>query len=211
MHLNKKSDLDAINRVGGAMAFIGVCRVSWLFVRNVQEAEVDGEPAEDKPDTFSMLRIKNNLAKASHTGLSYSVQLRKVKIEGKLVSEPYVVWGKVINGDADAALETKNHRQAKRADTRPSPKMQEAISFLMDALQDGESHPQNPLIDEAKKRDNIKPDTLKAAYRKLVDDEVAKRAWKVGADYVWKLVPMGDESDSVVPQQSALLAVEVAS
>ena len=43
MHLNKKSDLDAISRVGGAMAFIGVSRCSWMFVRDAGAGGRRGE------------------------------------------------------------------------------------------------------------------------------------------------------------------------
>jgi hypothetical protein len=213
MHLNKKSDLDAINRVGGAMAFIAVCRVAWLFTRNVQEDPPDDEDVTpedvETPDTFSMLCIKNNIAKAYHTGLSYSVQVRGVKIDGKSVKEPYVVWGNAIRGSADDALKTFKQKAngAEHTANRPSPKKQEATNWLMEALQDGEPHPQKPLIQEAKDRDNIKPDTLIAAYRELVNSGIAKRAWKVGTAYVWKLVPVYADSEvSAIPHQSELIS-----
>ena len=56
MHLNKKKDLDAISRVGGCMAFIGIARCSWLFQRD--EPNEDGtlnqklydEPPQEQPD-----------------------------------------------------------------------------------------------------------------------------------------------------------------
>ncbi len=62
MHLNKKPDLEKIQRVGGAMAFVGMVR-SALYV----------EKNEKKQDTFTLSTLKLNLAKKP-PALSYHIQ-----------------------------------------------------------------------------------------------------------------------------------------
>ena len=74
MHLNKKSDLEAISRVGGAMAFVGVGRASWLFIRDASSEEGEAK------DSVSMARIKHNLTKASAGGTAYHIDSRPVTI-----------------------------------------------------------------------------------------------------------------------------------
>lgn len=216
MHLNKKADLDAISRVGGAMAFIGVARCSWLFSRNVQEDAPEGEdvtPVERKNDSFSMLRIKNNLVSSSNSGLAYSVAVRPVLIEGVQVNIPYVVWGSLIEGSADDVL-TRGGRggQAERAPARavgrPNDKMQAAIQWLENALQDGEPHVSKVLMADAKNGAGIAPDTLRGAKAALkVRDFSAGTPKK----WYWVMDPMnetGDDTNEPVSQQSLLIEVE---
>ena len=90
MHLNKKKDLDAISRVGGAMAFIGVARCAWLFQRD--PAGEDGI----LHDNFTMSRIKNNLTSiSSGGGLAFSTRGKELRFkEGNKAWPPYVVWGR---------------------------------------------------------------------------------------------------------------------
>ncbi|MGI0135112.1 MAG: AAA family ATPase, partial [Candidatus Micrarchaeaceae archaeon] len=81
MHLNKKQDLSVISRIGGAMAFVGVARAVWLFAAD-----------EGAPNTFHMLRVKNNIADRGTAGLLYRIATRSIEIEGEGVPEPYVEW-----------------------------------------------------------------------------------------------------------------------
>jgi len=62
MHLNKKPDLEKIQRVGGAMAFVGLVR-SALYV----------EQNEKRPDTFTLSTLKLNVAKKAPV-LSYHIE-----------------------------------------------------------------------------------------------------------------------------------------
>jgi putative DNA primase/helicase len=127
MHLNKKSDLDAISRVGGAMAFIGVSRCSWMFVRDASTEE--GEVK----DSFSMARIKNNLAKASAGGLSFHIESREIAdADGNPMREPVVVWGGVIQKSADDVLKTPEKHRG-----RPPVQQAAAVQWLNDYLRDG--------------------------------------------------------------------------
>ncbi|HXA76978.1 MAG TPA: AAA family ATPase [Candidatus Acidoferrales bacterium] len=98
MHLNKKSDLDAIARVGGAMAFIGVSRSAWIFQR---DAETDGRQSS----SFTMSGLKNNLT-AARGGLSYTIDATKIPVpdEPEDVWGPFIVWGEVNHKTANEAL-----------------------------------------------------------------------------------------------------------
>jgi putative DNA primase/helicase len=80
MHLNKKADLEAIHRVGGAMAFVGVARNVWLFVRDPKDTEI-----------IYMLQLKTNIAKLEG-GLKYKIADATVEIEGHATEMPRVEW-----------------------------------------------------------------------------------------------------------------------
>jgi len=80
MHLNKKGDLKAINRIGGAMAFVGVARAVWLFARD-----------RENPDLFHMVPVKKNIGERNG-GLKYRIIAKPVKIAGEDEPEPYVEW-----------------------------------------------------------------------------------------------------------------------
>ena len=162
MHLNKKNELDAISRVGGAMAFIGVARSSWMFIRD--SASEEGEAK----DSFSMARIKGNLTAAGGGGIAYSVKAHPIMIPGEgEVFIPYVIWGEKTSQSADEVLEAK--RGGKPGAGRPegtSPKMQEAMAWLQDALQDG-GVASKKLFKDALDGAGIKADTLRAAGKAL--------------------------------------------
>lgn len=216
MHLNKKSDLDAISRVGGAMAFIGVARCSWLFARNVQEEEEQKEgelPTEKLPDTFSMLRIKNNLVSANRAGLSYSVAVKPIPVANEPdIITPYIIWGNVIEGSADDALGGGRRQQPSepvihRAANRPDDALQEAIRWLENALQDNLPKVSKVLIAEAKAGPGIAEKTLRRAKAAL-----KVRDFKDGAPakFYWVMDPLNEtmDADGVVPEQSSFIQVE---
>jgi len=92
MHLNKKQDQAAISRIGGAMAFVGVARAVWLFAVDPQN-----------PQTFNMLRVKNNICQRGG-GLRYRIATKPVAIEGEDVQEPCVEWLGQTDKSADDVL-----------------------------------------------------------------------------------------------------------
>jgi AAA domain len=92
MHLNKKADLEAIHRVGGAMAFVGVARSAWLFVRDPKDKEL-----------IYMLQLKSNNAKLDG-GLKYRIVDAPVQIEGHLTEMPRVEWLGPADRTADEGL-----------------------------------------------------------------------------------------------------------
>jgi AAA domain len=100
MHLNKKEGLAAINRVGGAGAFVGVARASWLFGRD-STGRV-------------MAPLKNNYAKHSTKGLGYSIDERLVMIKGSNEPIPRIEWLGASSVDANDLLQES--KQTARAD-----------------------------------------------------------------------------------------------
>ena len=98
MHLNKKEGLSAIHRVGGAGAFIGVARASWLFARDPRD-----------PTKRFMMPLKNNYAKGS-SSLGYCVDEKAVKIHGDDVQVPYIEWLDEANLDADEFISSPKRR-----------------------------------------------------------------------------------------------------
>jgi putative DNA primase/helicase len=212
MHLNKKSDLDAIMRVGGAMAFVGVSRCSWLFAKNEQEEKPEGEDVtvatDQHGEEFSMLRMKNNLAPSRNTGLSYSIAVRDVRMNAVDVPTPYVKWGHVFDGTADSVLasnKNKSKQATQNVGGRPKDAMLAAIQWLEDALQDNQPHPSKVLIKDAYDAEGISSATLHRAYTTLG----GVKSSKVDGRYCWQLAPMCEpKADKEVPQQSELIQVE---
>lgn len=200
MHLNKKSDLDAISRVGGAMAFIGVARCSWLFARNVEEEPAESEdglaPAEKKPDTFSMLRIKNNLVSSSRSGLAYSVAVKDIPCDnGAPIRAPYIVWGNVIVGSADDALGSGKKSQRSepsepRGKGRPADKLQDAVKWLENALQDNMPYPTKVLRENAKGEALISTETLDRAFK-----TIGARSVKIKGQWHWQWEPLAVQAE----------------
>lgn len=192
MHLNKKNDLDAINRVGGAMAFNGVVRCSWLFLRDPKPDPVEGEeaPKDRQPDSFSMRRIKNNLVSASDSGLAYTVLVKPVDIPNEApVMMPYVKWGSVVEGSADDALGQRGRQsdaEPTRKVGRPNESLQKAIKWLSEYLQDGQAKSVKIVRADAKLVENISAETLDRAYSEIG----GAKAFKSGKDWFWRIDPM---------------------
>lgn len=105
IHLNKKEGLSAIHRVGGAGAFVGVARASWLFTR-------DPEAADER----LMLPLKNNYARKS-SSLGYRVNERPVQIENDQVPMPYIEWLGQTDLDADEIISMPK-KHTPRADAK---------------------------------------------------------------------------------------------
>lgn len=210
MHLNKKNDQDAISRVGGAMAFIGVARCSWLFMRDPKEEPAEGEeapkePVEKKPDTFSMLRIKNNLVSSSKSGMAYSVDVRPIPVPNEPdIITPYIVWGSVVDRSADEALgprvRSSGDGMARKAN-RTSEPLQKAITWLGGQLQNGEPVKAKKLLDAAKNAEAISPDTLRKAAKQMKvrifqDGVGSANAW------FWVLDPVEATAETVKSEDS---------
>lgn len=80
MHLNKKVNLSAINRIGGAMGFVGVARMVWMFIGDSQD-----------PGKRYMLKVKANITKTTK-GQSFEVVEKPIDIEGEMVEQPVINW-----------------------------------------------------------------------------------------------------------------------
>lgn len=198
MHLNKKNELDAISRVGGAMAFIGVARCSWLFVRDPKEETAEGEePKERKPDSFSMLRIKNNLVSSGKAGMAYTVETRKIEVPNEpSIITPFVVWGGIVDRGADDALGQRGRVSepgTTRSVGRPPDALQKATKWLGEYLQDGAARPVKIVRADAKLVENITADTLDRAYLAIG----GTKAFKSGKDWFWRLDPINATRETV--------------
>jgi putative DNA primase/helicase len=193
MHLNKKNELDAISRVGGAMAFIGVARSSWMFIRDAA-----GEDGEAK-DSFSMSRIKGNLTAAGGGGIAYSVKAHPITIPGEgEVFIPYVAWGEKTVQSADEVLEAK--RGGRQGAGRPegtSPQLQEAMAWLQDALQDG-GVASKKLFKDALDGAGIAAGTLRRAGKAL-----GIKPQKLADGWLWELPALNATASTVTPDADA--------
>jgi hypothetical protein len=142
MHLNKKTDLDAIHRVGGAMAFTGKSRAVWMFM---DAPEDDGEAALSAPtsiqeDLHQMVRVKCNIARKDG-GLTYKIESRSITIQGKEDYAPAIVFTGVTRNDA-------NSDKPKQPVGRPAVQCTGAAKWLVSFLSGGE-RPANEVYEAA--------------------------------------------------------------
>jgi AAA domain len=113
-HFNKRSDVTALHKVGGAVAMSGVARAVWMFAKN---PEVEGE--------YVMLLGKGNLTR-KRTGMKYRFG-DKVLLGG--IEAPFIAWQGETDGDADTLLTTSPDPGEKR--------QARAKRFLQDYLGEG--------------------------------------------------------------------------
>lgn len=85
-HFNKRQDVGALHRAGGAVAMTGVARAVWLFMK---DPEVDGQ--------FLMLLGKGNLTR-QRTGLKYTIASKD--------DSSIIIWQGADTRDADAVADT---------------------------------------------------------------------------------------------------------
>ena len=125
MHLNKKVELDAIHRIGGAMAFVGVARMVWLCAP---------KPAEDdtESDELLMVKVKGNIVQRNLKGLSYTTKVRSVTIEGADEKIPYVEWVGEVDQNANELI-----GKPPNPAHRPAEQLPACVDWLRDYLKDG--------------------------------------------------------------------------
>ena len=164
MHLNKKVDLSAINRIGGAMAFVGVARAARLFARD-----------PENPDTLHMLRVKCNIAKRSG-GLIYKTEPKLVEVGGSLESYPFVQWIGETDKTADDVLEPKGQGKG-----RPSEERTKAADWLRDFLKGG-ALPCGRIEDQGKGHHGFSKKTLQRA-----KEEIGVCSFQKGRKWYWQL------------------------
>lgn len=170
MHLNKKSDLAAINRIGGAMAFTGVARAVWMFMRS-----------PDNPEQYFMLKVKNNIAR-QNDGLVFRVESVDREIEGQPTTQPRVQWVGPLEGDVDALLAVKKE-DGRRQDRDIS------VRWLRESLENG--HRLKKELEAEAAQVGISHATL---YR--VAGEIGVQRQSNGRQSVWSLP---QEPESPVP------------
>ncbi len=116
VHVNKKSDLDAMQRVSGAGAFVAVARSSWIFAESA-----------DDPELYQMLPLKNNNTSRATGGLEFRLESMPMTIDGKTDTFPVISWKGVTLVRATDALSHK----------REGGKLNDAQKFLQEFLADG--------------------------------------------------------------------------
>jgi AAA domain-containing protein/primase/DNA polymerase family protein len=129
MHLNKKVDLDAIHRTGGAVAFVGVARMVWMVAPRLNE---DGEEIADQ---MIMVKVKGNIVHRTLKGLAYTTRAKKFVFEGEEDWVPHVEWLDEI--DQTASSLATGRAEHKNPAHRPPDQINEAAQWLRDYLKDG--------------------------------------------------------------------------
>ena len=160
-HFNKRTDVTALQRVGGAVAMSGVARAVWMFMKN---PEIEGE--------YLMLLGKGNLTK-KRTGLRYRITEKIVTLTDSVTTGvPSIDWQRgdaTVSADDTIAVmhEPGGH------------KMAQAKRFLIDCLANGDK-PSDEIMAEGERK-GLKRTTLFAA-KKALEIE----AYKNGSAWWWK-------------------------
>jgi putative DNA primase/helicase len=169
-HFNKRTDVSALHRVGGAVAMSGVARAVWMFMK---DPEVEGQ--------YLMLLGKGNLTK-KRTGLRYRIVEQRVMLpDGKETGVPKIDWQ---SGESTASADdivTRPNDPVER-------KAAKAARWLTDFLANGDKHSEE--IYAKGKEAGLSRGTLWAA-RKVVNIE----AYQKDRQWWWtapKLKPHGN-------------------
>lgn len=105
-HFNKRSDVRAIHRIGGAVAMSGVARSVLLFMR---------DPKAVEPNKYLMLLGKGNLTR-KRTGLKYGFAEKTVALpNGSTTTAPVIEWCGDATDDAETVLEVAANSKGKAA------------------------------------------------------------------------------------------------
>jgi len=111
MHLNKKVELDAIHRISGAMAFVGVARMVWLCA---PKPTADGKPSDESV----MVKVKGNIVQRKLKGLLFTTKVRYLTIESKSTPIAFAEWLEKIDPSADELV--SGSRERKKPPHRPA-------------------------------------------------------------------------------------------
>lgn len=118
LHLNKKADLNALQRVSGAGDFIAMARSSWLFTTD-----------EDDEELRLMLPLKNNSAPRKGSGLEFTLASKPFTVAGRTQEFPVIAWGETSERRANDALVPKQSKGAG--------KLEDAKAYLRESLKSG--------------------------------------------------------------------------
>jgi AAA domain len=122
-HLNKRSDVNALNRVLGAVAMTGVARSAWLFA-------ADEDAPDDGFDHGLMLHGKLNVGRKAKQSLKYTIKTKKLAgLPEKAEAVPYIEWNGESEQTAEDVLDTSSGKKSEKAGKR-----QEAEALLRSVL-----------------------------------------------------------------------------
>jgi putative DNA primase/helicase len=119
VHSNKRSDVDAVEKVMGASSVAAGARAVWTFAKD----------AEDKT-LYRMGLAKGNVVKKK-TGFEYRIVDAEVVIGDKVTVHPKIEWGQETDVDANDMLQAQ--REASRSGGEDS-KLNIAIAVLRETV-----------------------------------------------------------------------------
>jgi len=156
LHFNKRSDVKAIHRLLGAIAFSGVARAVWLFAED-----------PDNEDQNLMLHGKMNVAKKQEA-LQYGIGEQSVTIEGDATDVPFVEWKGTSKVDAERVIGAHAAREG-------AEKLTEAGNWLWDFL--ATEKPSKEVYKEAAQRGISKRTLERAKSRLRIESEKTEVGW----------------------------------
>jgi hypothetical protein len=142
IHHNKRSDVDALQKILGASSVAGAVRTAWGFSRD-----------PDNKDEFFMSLVKNNLSKR-RTGLKYKIAEKDVNG----ITAPHTVWGEETEATANELLDAERDTSGRKDNKQ----ITLARAFLPFALKGKGARPCTELYREAE-AEGISVATLKRA------------------------------------------------
>ena len=104
VHSNKRSDVDAVEKVMGASSVAGAARAVWTFAKDTEDETL-----------YRMGLAKGNVIKKKG-GFEFHIVDAEVTIDGYKDIHPKIVWGKETNLSANAMLQADRQR-ARGGDT----------------------------------------------------------------------------------------------
>jgi putative DNA primase/helicase len=159
IHHNKRSDVDALQKILGASSVAGAVRTAWGFSRD-----------PDNKDEFFMSLVKNNLSKR-RTGMKYKIAEKDVNG----IIAPHTVWGEETEATANELLDAERDTSGRKDNKQ----ITLARAFLPFALKGKGARPCTELYREAE-AEGISVATLKRAKSEF-PIQVIKRAH----DWAW--------------------------
>jgi hypothetical protein len=118
-HPNKRSDVDAICRAGGAMAIVGAVRSAWFFA---ESKDIEG--------LRFMVPLKANLSEGG-SALSYTTVGEPVKIKGEEVTIGRISWGE---GSSITLQELSSNTDGS---TKKISKAEQCLTWMLSSLENG--------------------------------------------------------------------------
>jgi RecA-family ATPase len=204
MHLNKKVDLDAVNRVGGAMAFVGIPRLAWIFAKKPKEELEESEEKNETDNTIFMMKLKANILKSGSGGLTFVTEAVKMKIEEGEDFIPYVRWTGTTQKTLEELAATK---KSKKKENHFGNKLKQTEDWLLEYLSDRTPKPAKGtggIFDTADQMFGASMATVKRASLSLgvvKQPVVVEKNGKTETVWMWSLKP--DETvevaDEVLP------------
>ncbi len=171
-HLRKNIDGDAILRVSGSMAFVAAARAAFVVAR---------DQADDERRLF--LPIKNNLGNDT---VGYAFKIQPATLKGG-IETCSVVW------EPEAITISANEALAPQGGKSGEPKLDSAITFLLDLLHNG------PVAVNVIRRDAIEAGLSWATLRRAFTEMCVKtEKSSFGGGWQWRLpddVPPGERAD----------------